>query len=75
MSIDWTSDGRNFVLGTGCNFAFIGYFSEDHKWWQTKRLAKHKSTVDCVRVHPSDKYVATAGTDQHIFITPMLGAE
>ena len=75
MSLDWTSDAKYFALGTGCNFAFIGYFTEDPNWWQTKRLAKHKSTVTCVRFHPSDKFIATAGTDQHVLVTPVLGPD
>lgn len=62
-------------MGTGSNLAFIGYFSEIQNWWQTKRLAKHKSTVTCVKFHPSDAFVASASTDQHILITPALEPE
>lgn len=28
-----------------------------------------------MKFHPSDKFVATAGTDQHVFVTPVLGHE
>ena len=31
--------------------------------------------MTAVCFHPSDKFIATAGTDQHVFITPSLGAE
>ena len=30
MSLDWSADGQFFAIGTGCNFAFIGYFTEEH---------------------------------------------
>ena len=75
MSVNWSYDGQYFAIGTGSNFAFMGYFSKEQNWWQTKRLAKHKSTVTCVKFHPSDAFVATASTDQHILITPALGPD
>ena len=75
MSLNWSNNGKYFAMGTGSNLAFIGYFSETQNWWQTKRLAKHKSTVTCVKFHPSDAFVASASTDQHILITPALEPE
>eukprot|EP00924_Labyrinthula_sp_SR-Ha-C_P001019 maker-scaffold_7-snap-gene-11.40-mRNA-1 protein AED:0.00 eAED:0.00 QI:154/1/1/1/1/1/2/79/376 len=63
LSARWSPDGTKFAVASGDKAAPISYFESRQKWWVSKILKKHKSTVLDVAWHPSSHIIATASCD------------
>ena len=66
----WNKRGDKFVEGTGNKNLFIGYYSEENKWWATKAIRNHKRTsVVCAAIDPTSLFVISGATDMKVYIT------
>jgi len=59
----WSPQETKFAVASGAKLVSVCYFEEDHDWWVSKHIKKHKSTVTNVDWHPSGAIIATASTD------------
>jgi WD40 repeat protein len=59
----WSPNGEKFIIGTGCCKAYVGYYNTECVWWHTVEVVKCRSTVLCVKWHPSGRVVAVGSAD------------
>eukprot|EP01016_Furgasonia_blochmanni_P004402 TRINITY_DN1170_c0_g1_i1.p1 TRINITY_DN1170_c0_g1~~TRINITY_DN1170_c0_g1_i1.p1 ORF type:complete len:422 (-),score=63.91 TRINITY_DN1170_c0_g1_i1:559-1824(-) len=70
----WDRFGDKFVVATGTNQVFVGFFEKRSSTWKTAPVIdsrKHsgfKSTVLCVAFHPSSRVVAAGSSDHTVKI-------
>jgi len=69
--VKWSPLENKFAVATGSKLVSICYFEEDHDWWLSKHIKKHRSTVLTVAWHPNNILIATGSTD---FKTRIFGA-
>ena len=66
----WNKRGDKFVEGTGNKSLFIGYYSDESKWWATKPIRHHKRTsVVCGCIDPTSLFVISGAADMKVYIT------
>jgi len=61
--VKWSPEENKFAVASGAKCISICYFEEDHDWWVSKHIKKHKSTVLRVDWHPNNALIATASSD------------
>lgn len=61
--VKWSPSEEKFAVASGAKLVSICYFEEDHDWWVSKHIKKHKSTVLKVAWHPNSALIATACAD------------
>lgn len=59
----WSPTGLKFAIGTACHHAYVGYYEEKVKWWQTAKIGSFKSSVIAIEWHPSSKVIAIGSCD------------
>jgi len=59
----WSPNGRKFAVASGSKCVPVCHFEEEHDWWVSDQIKKHKSTVLSVAWHPNSQLLATACTD------------
>jgi len=69
--VKWSPLENKFAVATGSKLVSICYFEEDHDWWLSKHIKKHRSTVLTVAWHPNNILIATGSTD---FKTRIFGS-
>ena len=62
-SVKWSPDGKKFAVTTGAKCVAICHFAEEHDFWISKIIKKHKSTVTSVDWCPNNKFIVTGSTD------------
>lgn len=62
-SVEWSVDEQKFAVGSGAKIVPVCYYEEANKFWVSKMIKGHKSTISAVCWHPSAPIVATASTD------------
>merc|ERR1711991_1080541 len=61
--VSWSPKEDKFAVASGAKLVCICYFEDDHDWWVSKHIKKHRSTVISVAWHPNNVLVATASSD------------
>ena len=66
----WNRRGDKFVEGTGSKALYVGYYSEESKWWACRKISNHKKTsVICAKIDPSSLYVLSGATDMKVIVS------
>jgi len=63
LDVKWSPDGKKFAVASGAKCVPVCYFEEEHDWWVSKHIKKHKSTVLTVAWHPNSQILATGSSD------------
>lgn len=63
--VSWSPKEDKFAVASGAKLVCICYFEDEHNWWISKHIKKHRSTVLSVEWHPNNVLVATASSDGH----------
>ncbi len=61
--VAWSPREDKFAVSSGAKLVCICYFEDEHDWWVSKHIKKHRSTVLSVKWHPNNVLVATASSD------------
>lgn len=61
--VKWSPEENKFAVASGAKCVSVCYFEEDHNWWVSKHIKKHKSTVLKVDWHPNNILLATGSSD------------
>jgi len=61
--VKWSPLENKFAVASGAKCISICYFEDEHDWWVSKHIKKHKSTVLRVDWHPNNALIATASSD------------
>jgi len=61
--VQWSPKEDKFAVASGAKLVCICYFEDEHDWWVSKHIKKHRSTVLSVTWHPNNVLVATASSD------------
>jgi len=69
--VKWSPAENKFAVASGAKLVSICYFEEDHDWWLSKHIKKHRSTVLSLDWHPNNIIIATGCSD---FKTRVCGA-
>jgi len=59
----WAPNGLKFAVASGSKCVPVCHFEEEHDWWVSDPIKKHKSTVLSVAWHPNSILLATACSD------------
>jgi len=75
--VKWSPQGNKFAVASGAKCVSVCNYEDDNKWWVSKHIKKHKSTVLRVAWHPNNILLATASTDFkcRIFGAPIKGVD
>ena len=61
--VKWSPLENKFAVASGAKCVSVCYFEQEHDWWVSKHIKKHRSTVLSVAWHPNNILIATGGTD------------
>lgn len=61
--VEWSPKEDKFAVASGAKLVCICYFEDEHDWWVSKHIKRHRSTVLSVKWHPNNVLVATASSD------------
>ncbi|KYQ90570.1 actin related protein 2/3 complex [Tieghemostelium lacteum] len=61
--VKWSPQENKFAVASGAKLVCICFFEEEHDWWASTHIRKHKSTVLKVDWHPNNLLLATASSD------------
>jgi actin related protein 2/3 complex, subunit 1A/1B len=61
--VKWSPDGKKFAVGSGAKVVPVCHYEDENKWWVSKLLKKHSSTVLDVSWSPNSKFVVTGCCD------------
>jgi len=61
--VKWSPEENKFAVASGAKCISVCYFEEDHDWWVSKNIKKHRSTVLKLDWHPNNALIATASSD------------
>jgi len=61
--VKWSPEENKFAVASGAKLVSICAFEEEHDWWVSKHIKKHRSTVLSVAWHPNNLFIATGSTD------------
>jgi len=61
--VKWSPEENKFAVASGAKCVSVCYFEEDHDWWVSKHIKKHKSTVLKIDWHPNNVLLATGSSD------------
>jgi len=61
--VKWSPLGNKFAVASGAKSVSVCNYEDDNKWWVSKHIKKHKSTVLRVAWHPNNILLATASSD------------
>jgi actin related protein 2/3 complex subunit 1A/1B len=62
-SVRWNATETKFAVGSGTKQVPVCFFEEEHNWWVSKAIKKHKSTVLSVDWHPTYPIIVTTSSD------------
>jgi len=63
LDVKWSPNGKKFAVASGAKVVPVCRYDNKEKWWFSKMIKKHRSTVTSVAWHPNSQLVATASTD------------
>jgi len=61
--VKWSPQENKFAVASGAKCVSVCHYEDDNKWWVSKHIRKHKSTVLRVAWHPNNALLATASSD------------
>ncbi|EAL68085.1 hypothetical protein ACTFIW_003139 [Dictyostelium discoideum] len=64
--VKWSPQENKFAVATGAKLVCICFFEEEHDWWASNHIKKHKSTVLKVDWHPNNLLLATSSSDYKV---------
>ncbi|EGG15428.1 actin related protein 2/3 complex [Cavenderia fasciculata] len=64
--VKWSPQENKFAVASGAKLVCICFFEEEHDWWASNHIKKHKSTVLKVDWHPNNLLLATASSDYKV---------
>jgi len=62
-SVRWSPSGKKFAVTSGAKIVPVCKYEEENRWWTSKMIKKHKSTVLCLAWSPCNKFIITGSTD------------
>jgi len=62
-SVKWSPNETKFAVASGSKTVSVCYFEDEHNWWVSKHLKKHKSTVLSIDWHPNSVFLGTGSSD------------
>jgi len=62
-SVKWCPAGNKFAVTSGAKCVPVCHYEDSNRWWISKMIKKHKSTVLSVAWCPNNKFVVTGATD------------
>ena len=66
----WNARGDKFVEGTGNKLFFIGYYSQEKKWWTALPNKNHRgASIRCAKIEPSSLFVISGSADLVVYIS------
>ncbi|EFA76631.1 actin related protein 2/3 complex [Heterostelium album PN500] len=64
--VKWSPNENKFAVASGAKLVCICFFEEEHDWWASHHIKKHKSTVLKVDWHPNNLLLATSSSDYKV---------
>eukprot|EP01133_Synstelium_polycarpum_P002903 gene2903-3335_t len=61
--VKWSPQENKFAVASGAKLVCICFFEEEHDWWASNHIKRHKSTVLKVDWHPNNLLLATSSSD------------
>eukprot|EP00298_Acanthocystis_sp_HF-20_P003191 c13556_g1_i1.p1 GENE.c13556_g1_i1~~c13556_g1_i1.p1 ORF type:complete len:389 (+),score=149.04 c13556_g1_i1:50-1168(+) len=61
--VRWNAEETKFAVGSGTKQVPVCFFEQEHNWWVSKIIKKHKSTVLSVDWHPTAPLLVTTSSD------------
>ncbi|GAM23245.1 hypothetical protein SAMD00019534_064200 [Acytostelium subglobosum LB1] len=61
--VKWSPLENKFAVASGAKLVCICFFEEEHDWWASHHIKRHKSTVLKVEWHPNNLLLATSSSD------------
>ena len=62
-AVKWSPNETKFAVASGSKTVSVCYFEDEHNWWVSKHLKKHKSTVLSIDWHPNSIFLGTGSSD------------
>jgi actin related protein 2/3 complex subunit 1A/1B len=61
--VRWSPAGNKFAVGSGAKCVPVCHYEDSSKWWISKMIKKHKSTVLDLAWCPNNKFLVTGAAD------------
>jgi len=61
--VKWSPNGQKFAVTSSAKQVPVCHYEEGNKWWVSKMIKKHKSTVLSLDWHPNNRFLVTGGCD------------